>query len=109
MNIDLGPGELCLSDNQPIRLQRAKGIFIHCLEGNLWITVKGIPGDTHLVAGQAYRIQGNGLALVESIGSGRLKIVRNQGNFQISSLLQIGQRIRAMLSASDVSDNKRLT
>jgi hypothetical protein len=108
MNIDLGTGELCLSDNQPIRLRRAKGIFIHCLEGNLWITVQGIPGDTHLAAGEAYRIQGNGLALVESIGSGRLKIVRNHGKFQISSLLQIGQRIRAMLSASNVRDNKRL-
>lgn len=108
MNIDLGHGELCLSDNQPIRLKQAKGIFIHCLEGNLWITVQGIPGDTHLTAGQHYRIDGNGLALVESIGSGRLKIVRNPGKFQIGHLFRIAQRVRATLPANVVGGNKRL-
>jgi hypothetical protein len=72
MKINLGSGELYLFDNQPIRLVKAAGSTVHCRAGHLWITVAGVAGDTHLRSGESYRIPGNGLALIESIGEGRM-------------------------------------
>lgn len=74
MEINLGAGELYLFDNQPIRLVKAAGSIVHCRAGHLWITVAGVAGDTHLKAGEFYRIPGNGLALIESIGDGRMRL-----------------------------------
>jgi hypothetical protein len=45
MEIDLSAGELCLRDNQPIRLRRARGLRITCTAGTVWLTVSGVPGD----------------------------------------------------------------
>ena len=73
MKIDPGSGELSLHNNQPIRLSDAAGIVVHCVSGILWITVNGCPGDTFLRQGESYRLPNNGLALIESIGDGRLR------------------------------------
>lgn len=74
MKIDLGSGELCLRHGQPLRLVRAAGVRVDCLAGNVWITVAGEPADVFLMAGGSYRIQGQGLALIESIGDGRIRL-----------------------------------
>lgn len=74
MNIDLGTGELCLYDNTPIRVSEANGLVVHCLAGTLWITVNGVADDIYLLSGQSYRIPGNGLTLIESIGNGRARL-----------------------------------
>lgn len=74
MKIDLGSGELCLRHGQPLRLARASGVRVDCLAGNIWITVAGEPADVFLMAGRSYRIEGRGLALIESIGEGRVRL-----------------------------------
>ena len=74
MKIDLGSGELCLRHGMPLRLVRAAGLRIDCLAGNIWITVAGEAADIFLMAGDSYRITGQGLALIESIGNGQVRL-----------------------------------
>lgn len=74
MKIDLGSGELCLRHGDPLRLVRAAGLRIECLAGEIWITVAGEAADIFLMAGDSYRIAGQGLALIESIGDGRVRL-----------------------------------
>jgi alkanesulfonate monooxygenase SsuD/methylene tetrahydromethanopterin reductase-like flavin-dependent oxidoreductase (luciferase family) len=74
MKIDLGSGELCLRHGQPLRLARAAGVRVDCLAGQIWITVTGEPADHFLQPGQSYRISDQGLALIESIGEGRVRL-----------------------------------
>lgn len=76
MEFDLNSGEVCLQDNRPIRLQRARGLRITCTAGTIWITVTGEPGDIFLAPGQTYQVGSNGLALIESIGAGRIRLQR---------------------------------
>ena len=79
MNFDAKSGEFCLQDNCPIRLQRARGVRITSTAGIIWITVAGEPGDIFLKAGQTHRIASNGLAIVESIGAGRIRMTKPEG------------------------------
>lgn len=74
MKIDLGSGELCLRHGDPLRVVRAAGLRIDCLGGKIWITVAGETADIFLMAGESYRITGQGLALIESIGDGRVRL-----------------------------------
>ena len=74
MKIDVSSGEIRLTDNCPISLRGARGLSIACTAGTVWITVADEPGDTFLSAGQTHVVQGNGLAIVESIGSGSIRI-----------------------------------
>ena len=74
MNIDLGSGELCLRHGEPIRIARAPGLRVSCVAGMIWITVAGEPSDVFLSPGQSWRINGQGLALIESIGAGRVRL-----------------------------------
>ncbi len=74
MEIDLSSGELCLQNGRPVRLANAAGSWIHCVHGIMWITLPGQANDIFLTAGERYQIRGNGLALVESIGDGRIRL-----------------------------------
>ena len=74
MKIDVSAGEIRLIDNCPISLRGARGLRIACTAGTVWITVADEPGDIFLSAGQTHVVQGNGLAIVESIGSGSIRI-----------------------------------
>lgn len=74
MRINLGKGELCLSENQPLRLEAAAGIEIRCLEGTIWITISGQLADIFLHTGESYRIPDNGLALIEGASFGRITL-----------------------------------
>jgi hypothetical protein len=76
MEFDLNSGEVCLQDNRPIRLRRALGLHITCTAGTVWITVTGQPRDIFLAPGQTYQVSSNGLAIVESIGAGRIRLKR---------------------------------
>ena len=57
-----------------IVVRGARGLRIACTAGTVWITVADEPGDTFLSAGQTHVVQGNGLAIVENIGSGSIRI-----------------------------------
>lgn len=74
MKIDLPSDEYELSENAPIRLNNARGVSIHCTAGTVWITLSGEAGDIFLQAGERWSIKSNGLALIESIGSGRIRL-----------------------------------
>jgi len=76
MKIDLKGGEIQLSNNQPICATQARGLRIACSAGIIWITVDGEPGDTYLTAGQAHEVRSNGLAIIESIGEGRIRLYK---------------------------------
>ena len=78
MKINLDSGELCLADNHPLSLREARGLRVVCTAGTIWLTVDGEAGDIFLRAGQSHRIVSNGLALIESIGGGRIRLERTQ-------------------------------
>ena len=74
MKIDLCGREIRLNDNQPITARRARGLRIVCSSGVIWITVDGEAGDTYLRPGESHTLRGNGLALIESIGAGSIRL-----------------------------------
>lgn len=74
MEIDLRSGEVCLQDKQPVRLNGAHGLRVICTAGTIWITTPGVAEDIFLSPGQSYRICSNALALVESIGNGKIRL-----------------------------------
>lgn len=76
MRIELGAGELCLADNHPLSLRGARGLRVRCTAGTVWLTVEGEAGDIFLHPGQSHCIASNGLALVESIDHGRIRLER---------------------------------
>ena len=73
----LNDGEIHLTENSPIRLRKVAGQRITCTAGTVWITVAGNTGDIFLASGETYRVQCNGLALVEAIGAGSFRIDRH--------------------------------
>lgn len=74
MKINLPSGEYELCENTPIRLTNARGVSIQCTQGTIWITLSGEAGDIFLQAGECWSIKSNGLALIESVGTGRIRI-----------------------------------
>lgn len=69
MRLHLENTELLLQENQPLGLVNGKGVAIRCIAGTAWLTVAGEAGDCFLAAGQMHRLQSNGLALIEAMGS----------------------------------------
>lgn len=90
MKIDLKSGEICLSDNQPISLRQARGLCVTSTAGTIWITVAGEPDDIFLQAGQSHQLSSNRLAIVESIGAGRIRLTKP------ALLSGLGQRVAAI-------------
>jgi|GEM_PF-1281867 len=78
MEIFLNDGEIHLTENSPLCLRNAAGQGITCTSGTIWITVTGNARDIFLEPGESYRVQGNGLALVEAIGAGSIQICRKE-------------------------------
>ena len=73
MDLDLYNSELCLAHNAPIRLLSARGVRVICTAGLLWLTVEGEAGVMLLSPEMSHLIRGSGLALLEAIGSGRVR------------------------------------
>ncbi len=76
MELDLREGELCLADDSPVRLRRARGVRVACTAGQVWLTVAGEAGDILLRAGQSHVIAADGLALLEGLGGGHVRLER---------------------------------
>lgn len=57
---------LQLKDRDFLRLRGARGVAIEVLGGRVWITEPGCAADSFLAAGGRYRIDGDGLVLVEA-------------------------------------------
>ena len=55
---------LQLSFNDFLKLRDARGAAIEVLDGRVWITEHGRPGDLFLDRGRTYRVAGEGLVVV---------------------------------------------
>lgn len=91
MNLDLCNSELCLADNTPVRLLSARGVQITCTAGLAWLTVEGEAGDIFLKPGDSHQVGADGLALLEAIGSARVRFERSVADrplIALASLLQ---------------------
>ncbi|MDD5249591.1 MAG: DUF2917 domain-containing protein [Rhodocyclaceae bacterium] len=77
--IGADPIELVLRPNRPLRLSAARGRRILCTGGCAWITAPGLRDDVFLHDGQAWEIAGNGLVLVEAVGSATVALTRSRG------------------------------
>lgn len=65
--ITLAPGDL-------LRIERPRGLEVHCERGHLWITEEAQPDDVWLAPGQRVRLVGDGLAVLEAKGEAQLRI-----------------------------------
>lgn len=74
MKIDLVSSELCLTDSNPIRLTKARGVRIRCISGTIWITTPDKFADTFLEVGESCLIDSRGLVLIESVNDGRVRL-----------------------------------
>lgn len=74
MNISLAHAELCLSPGRAVRLNRAQGWIVSCLSGDVWITEPTDPEDRFLKSGESYRIQRQGLTLLEGLTTARIAL-----------------------------------
>ncbi len=74
MNLPTNQLLLQLAANRPLPLKKARGVRVHCVEGVVWMTVAGVPGDIFLRAGQSFRIPCNGLALIEALPEARVRL-----------------------------------
>ncbi|MFO6420547.1 DUF2917 domain-containing protein [Hylemonella sp. W303a] len=59
----------------PVAFRHARGCWIECTQGRLWLTVPGQPEDIFLSPGERVRIGSNGLALVSGFPSGTVRLV----------------------------------
>ncbi len=76
MRIDVSSGEIRLTENQPVSLRDACGLRVECTAGIVWITLSGQVADVFLQPGEFHQLRGGGLALIECIGSGSIRIGR---------------------------------
>lgn len=66
--------DFVLHENHPLRFSKARGHRIECMFGTVWITAYNELEDHMLTQGQVYVVPNNGLALVEAIGQGKVRI-----------------------------------
>lgn len=65
--IELQPGDI-------LPLERATGVRLTALDGSLWVTEEGKPGDIVLGPGQAFAVEAKGRTLVQALSRSRLAI-----------------------------------
>ncbi|MBL8393156.1 MAG: DUF2917 domain-containing protein [Candidatus Accumulibacter sp.] len=91
MNLDLCNNELCLADNTPVRLLSARGVRVTCTAGLAWLTVEGEAGDIFLKPGDSHQVGADGLALLEAIGSARVRFERSAADRSLVALASLQQ------------------
>jgi uncharacterized protein YjiS (DUF1127 family) len=69
-----GIGVIGLTPGAPLRLQDAAGRHLSVVDGTVWVTQQGDPRDPVLAAGETFRFDRNGLALVTPL-SGPAQVV----------------------------------
>lgn len=74
MWLSMEHGLLRLSANAPVAFRAARGRWVECVDGRLWLTITGQPGDFLLAAGDRLRIDSDGLAVIEGFPTGTLRL-----------------------------------
>jgi hypothetical protein len=90
-----------LTQDQPLRLEQAKDQCVICLSGRVWITAYNESVDFELYAGDLFVVPNDGLALIDAIGEGRIRIDharRPRKSNHLPSLSALLQRIRTRFS-----------
>ena len=54
----------------------ARGSYLECTKGLVWLTIEGQPGDFYLELGSGVRIASNGLVLIEGMPTGEIRQTR---------------------------------
>ena len=75
MRMSLSNGIIQLDEWKPLAIRGARGLRIECTAGKVWLTIHGQPGDFYLAAGEGLRLASNGLALVEGMPRGGVRLV----------------------------------
>jgi hypothetical protein len=75
MKMSLSNLVLQLVDKKQFSFRDAKGVYLECTAGMVWLTVEGQSGDFLLSQGERMRIDSNGHALVEGLPSGSFRLV----------------------------------
>ncbi|NMG74400.1 DUF2917 domain-containing protein [Aromatoleum diolicum] len=75
MRMSLSNGIIQLDALKPLAIRDARGVRLECTAGRVWLTVQGQPGDFYLAAGDGLCLASNGLALVEGMPRGSVRLV----------------------------------
>ena len=67
MNIELNQDGLCLKTKQVVKVRGGRGRSIVCDSGSVWVTQVGDPRDVILRAGESFRLDREGLAVVQAL------------------------------------------
>ena len=62
-------------EEKQLAFRGAREVHLECTEGVVWLTVEGQPGDFLLTRGERLGIESNGLALVQGLPSGSVRMV----------------------------------
>jgi Protein of unknown function (DUF2917) len=76
MNLELNQDGLCLKRNQVVKVRGGIGHSIVCDSGTVWVTQDGDPRDVILNVGGSFRLDRDGLALVQAFGPAAISIAQ---------------------------------
>jgi hypothetical protein len=65
-----------LAAGEVLALRGARGTWLECTQGMVWLTIEGQPGDFYLEQGSGLRIASNGLVLIEGMPTGEIRQIR---------------------------------
>jgi len=77
MWLSLRYGLIKLTENEPLAFRGGRAMHVECTEGRVWLTVEGQAGDFLLAQGESLRIESNGLALIEGLPHGTVRLLRH--------------------------------
>lgn len=79
MDIKLGSAHLALARDELVRIENARGAWVRCAEGVLWVTQDKDRQDYFMGPGQALRIESNGPTLVHAMRRATFRIEHAAG------------------------------
>ncbi|MBL8414372.1 MAG: DUF2917 domain-containing protein [Propionivibrio sp.] len=65
-----------LAAGEIVAFRGARGSYLECTQGMVWLTIEGQPGDFYLEQGSGLRIESNGLVLIEGMPTGEIRQTR---------------------------------
>jgi hypothetical protein len=74
MNLELEQDGLCLKPKKLLKLRDAGGHTVVCQSGALWLTQHGDRRDVYLGPGESFRLDRNGLTLVQALEQSTISI-----------------------------------
>lgn len=64
-------------EGERLAFRAARNQRLECTAGRVWLTIEGQPGDFLIAQGGQVNIESNGLALVEGMPFGAIRLVRD--------------------------------